>query len=149
MLDLVLVLSKSGVVLWQQQFGPVKGNPVDALVRTVLLEERTRKRNLALEASALGPDKSASAAIAGRALRQLVGFVAVFVFFSTFGLANRLYAVDFATFGYARQPCTDDGSTSAIRKAGRIDVLRDAPEVRWHWGPTAHRCDQALQPVRR
>ena len=41
MLDLVLVLSKSGVVLWQQQFGPVKGNPVDALVRTVLLEERT------------------------------------------------------------------------------------------------------------
>ena len=39
MLDLVLVLSKSGVVLWQQQFGPVKGNPVDALVRTVLLEE--------------------------------------------------------------------------------------------------------------
>ena len=64
-------------------------------------------------------------------------------------LANRLYAVDFATFGYARQPCTDDGSTSAIRKAGRIDVLRDAPEVRWHWGPTAHRCDQALQPVRR
>ena len=64
-------------------------------------------------------------------------------------LANRLYAVDFATFGYARQPCTDDGSTSAIRKAGRIDVLRDAPEVRWHWGPTAHRCDQALRPVRR
>ena len=64
-------------------------------------------------------------------------------------LANRLYTLDFHTFGYSRQPCIEEGNSPAMRRAGPIDVLIDAPKVRWHWGPTAHRCDQARQPMRR
>jgi len=65
-------------------------------------------------------------------------------------LANRLYAVDFATFDFPQQ--ADDPALQTQReqrKAGRIDVLRDAPDVLWHWGPSARRNDHRLPPVRR
>jgi len=40
MLDHCLVLRKNGVLLWRQSWAPMKGNPVDSLIRTVLMEER-------------------------------------------------------------------------------------------------------------
>ena len=40
MLDHCLILRKNGVVLWRGSWAPMKGNPVDALIRTVLMEER-------------------------------------------------------------------------------------------------------------
>ena len=40
MLDHCLVLRKNGVLLWRQSWAPMKGNPVDTLIRTVLMEVR-------------------------------------------------------------------------------------------------------------
>ena len=40
MLDHCLILRKNGVVLWRGSWATMKGNPVDALIRTVLMEER-------------------------------------------------------------------------------------------------------------
>ena len=40
MLDHCLVLRKNGVLLWRQSWAPMKGNPVDSLIRTVLMEVR-------------------------------------------------------------------------------------------------------------
>ena len=40
MLDLVQVFSKSGVVLWQQSWAPLKGEPVNAVIHQILLEDR-------------------------------------------------------------------------------------------------------------
>jgi len=40
MLDHCLALRKNGVLLWRQSWAPMKGNPVDSLIRTVLMEER-------------------------------------------------------------------------------------------------------------
>ena len=43
MLDLVSVFSKSGVVLWSQEWAAIKGDPVNAVINGVLLEDRTGK----------------------------------------------------------------------------------------------------------
>lgn len=40
MLDHVSVFSKSGLVLWSRTMAKLKGNPVEDLVKHVLLEER-------------------------------------------------------------------------------------------------------------
>lgn len=40
MLDHVSVFSKSGLVLWSRTMAKLKGNPVDDLVKNVLLEEK-------------------------------------------------------------------------------------------------------------
>ena len=40
MLDAVLVFKKSGVVLWRQVWETLKGNPVDNVIHSVLLEDR-------------------------------------------------------------------------------------------------------------
>ncbi|CBJ30646.1 conserved unknown protein [Ectocarpus siliculosus] len=40
MLDHVSVFSKSGLVLWSRTMAKLKGDPVDDLVKNVLLEER-------------------------------------------------------------------------------------------------------------
>ena len=40
MLDHCLILRKNGVLLWRSSWATMKGNPVDALIRTVLMEER-------------------------------------------------------------------------------------------------------------
>ena len=40
MLDHCLVLRKNGALLWRQSWAPMKGNPVDTLIRTVLMEVR-------------------------------------------------------------------------------------------------------------
>lgn len=40
MLDHVSVFSKSGLVLWSRTMAKLKGNPVDDLVKNVLLEAR-------------------------------------------------------------------------------------------------------------
>ena len=43
MLDLVSVFSKSGAVLWSQEWAPIKGDPVNAVISGILLEDRTGK----------------------------------------------------------------------------------------------------------
>ena len=43
MLDRVAVFSKSGAILWSQDYAPVKGDPVNAVIHTILLEDRTGK----------------------------------------------------------------------------------------------------------
>lgn len=40
MLDLFTILTKGGIVLWDRAFTPISGNPVNALIRDVLIEER-------------------------------------------------------------------------------------------------------------
>ena len=40
MLDHCLALRKNGVLLWRQSWAPLKGNPVDNLIWTVLMEVR-------------------------------------------------------------------------------------------------------------
>lgn len=45
MLDAVYVFTKGGVVLWMYQFVKVKGNPIDDLIKQVLLEERTGEQS--------------------------------------------------------------------------------------------------------
>ncbi|KAI8376136.1 signal recognition particle, alpha subunit, N-terminal-domain-containing protein [Radiomyces spectabilis] len=40
MLDLFTILTKGGFVLWQRNFAPLAGTPVDALIQNVLIEER-------------------------------------------------------------------------------------------------------------
>ena len=41
MIDKVCVFSKGGLVLWSKDYYKIKGNPVDALIKNVLLQERT------------------------------------------------------------------------------------------------------------
>ena len=43
MLDRVCVFSKTGVVLWSQDWAPLKGNPVGEVIHQVLLEDRAAK----------------------------------------------------------------------------------------------------------
>jgi signal recognition particle receptor subunit alpha len=40
-MDCFTVLHKGGAVLWKKELNPVKGNPVNELIKTVLLEERS------------------------------------------------------------------------------------------------------------
>ncbi|RUP45698.1 SRP54-type protein [Jimgerdemannia flammicorona] len=40
MLDLFAILTKGGIVLWDRSFAPISGNPLNALVKDVLIEER-------------------------------------------------------------------------------------------------------------
>eukprot|EP01063_Lacrimia_lanifica_P024072 TRINITY_DN32042_c0_g1_i1.p1 TRINITY_DN32042_c0_g1~~TRINITY_DN32042_c0_g1_i1.p1 ORF type:complete len:597 (+),score=241.30 TRINITY_DN32042_c0_g1_i1:56-1846(+) len=40
MIDEIVILHKGGLVLWTHQFTPVRGNPVNQLIKTVLLEDR-------------------------------------------------------------------------------------------------------------
>ena len=35
------VLHKGGAVLWKKELSPIKGNPINELIKTVLLEERS------------------------------------------------------------------------------------------------------------
>ena len=39
-MDCFTVLHKGGAVLWKQEINSVKGNPINELIKTVLLEER-------------------------------------------------------------------------------------------------------------
>lgn len=41
MLDAFYIFTKGGIVLWSFSLAALKGNPVDALIRSCLLEERT------------------------------------------------------------------------------------------------------------
>ena len=60
-------------------------------------------------------------------------------------LSERLYAVDFNTFGYDKittqqpQPVVD---------AGRARFLHEAAQIQWHWGPSASRTIPDLAPTR-
>lgn len=40
MLEHFCVFTKSGIVLWEYNYGPLKGDPVNDLIKCVLLEER-------------------------------------------------------------------------------------------------------------
>ncbi|OQS05924.1 signal recognition particle receptor subunit alpha [Thraustotheca clavata] len=50
MLDHVSIFSQSGAVLWSRSLCKLRGNPVDALVKTVLLEERTGRKEFNYDA---------------------------------------------------------------------------------------------------
>ncbi|OQR83759.1 signal recognition particle receptor subunit alpha [Achlya hypogyna] len=50
MLDHVSIFSQSGTVLWSRSLCQLRGNPVDELVKTVLLEERTGRKELNYDA---------------------------------------------------------------------------------------------------
>ena len=41
MIDAICAFTRGGVLLWMYQYIKVKGNPVDELIKRVLLEERT------------------------------------------------------------------------------------------------------------
>lgn len=41
MLDYFCIFTKGGTLLWAFQFASIKGTPVNALIRTCLLEERS------------------------------------------------------------------------------------------------------------
>lgn len=41
MLDYFCIFTKGGVLLWTMSFTALKGDPVNALIRTCLLEDRT------------------------------------------------------------------------------------------------------------
>eukprot|EP00515_Schizochytrium_aggregatum_P019151 CAMPEP_0202119618 /NCGR_PEP_ID=MMETSP0965-20130614/43740_1 /ASSEMBLY_ACC=CAM_ASM_000507 /TAXON_ID=4773 /ORGANISM="Schizochytrium aggregatum, Strain ATCC28209" /LENGTH=561 /DNA_ID=CAMNT_0048689541 /DNA_START=108 /DNA_END=1794 /DNA_ORIENTATION=- len=60
MLDLFLVFSKTGLVLFKAAFTALKGDPVDALVRTVLLENRETTAEHSLMASMLSSISSST-----------------------------------------------------------------------------------------
>ena len=38
MIDQFAIMTKGGVVLWSQDFMPIRGQPVDGLIRNVLIE---------------------------------------------------------------------------------------------------------------
>ena len=40
MLDHVVIMRKSGAVLWKGSWATMKGDPINGLIRTVLMEER-------------------------------------------------------------------------------------------------------------
>ncbi|KAK9719244.1 hypothetical protein K7432_004907 [Basidiobolus ranarum] len=40
MIDLITVLTKSGIVLWSKAYAPIQGSPINSLVKDVLIEER-------------------------------------------------------------------------------------------------------------
>ena len=40
MLDLFSIFTRGGIVLWDRAFAPISGNPINALVKDVLIEER-------------------------------------------------------------------------------------------------------------
>ena len=54
MLDYFCVFTKGGVLLWAMSFAPLRGDPVNALVRTCLLEERSGEREFAYTSPAGG-----------------------------------------------------------------------------------------------
>lgn len=51
MLDQFSIFTKGGVLLWSKSFGPVKGDPLNALIRTCLLEDRTGETSFTYNSS--------------------------------------------------------------------------------------------------
>ena len=51
MLDLVTVFSKTGAVLWRQAYAPLKGDPINAVIHTILLEDRAASQDLYQDAT--------------------------------------------------------------------------------------------------
>jgi hypothetical protein len=49
MLDSFTVMHKGGAVLWEKALSSIKGNPVNDLIRTVLLEERSGETNARID----------------------------------------------------------------------------------------------------
>ena len=49
MLDSFTVMHKGGAVLWEKALTSIKGNPVNELIRTVLLEERSGETNARID----------------------------------------------------------------------------------------------------
>jgi signal recognition particle receptor subunit alpha len=51
MLDQFSIFTKGGVLLWSKSFAPVKGDPLNALIRTCLLEDRTGETSFTYNSS--------------------------------------------------------------------------------------------------
>jgi signal recognition particle receptor subunit alpha len=49
MLDSFTVMHRGGAVLWEKALSSIKGNPVNDLIRTVLLEERSGETNAKID----------------------------------------------------------------------------------------------------
>lgn len=66
-------------------------------------------------------------------------------------LANRLYERDFRCFDYAWDDPANQPTTQALdpMDAGRVKWIHEAPELQWHWGPTAKREEWRSVPALR
>ncbi|KAL1921944.1 uncharacterized protein VTP21DRAFT_10586 [Calcarisporiella thermophila] len=53
MLDLFAVLTKGGLLLWSKSFAPIRSNPINSLVKDVLIEERAGTHTYIKDAYAL------------------------------------------------------------------------------------------------
>lgn len=51
MLDQFSIFTKGGVVLWEKSFAPVKGDPLNSLIRACLLEDRTGEASYTYKSS--------------------------------------------------------------------------------------------------
>ena len=64
-------------------------------------------------------------------------------------LAHELYERDFEWFGYSwdgqgRKPSSQ---TAEAVDAGRVRWIHEAPELEWHWGPTARKAERRSVPA--
>ena len=64
-------------------------------------------------------------------------------------LANSLYAQDFRWFDYEWDGADDQPSPQASdpMDAGQVTWIHEAPELQWHWGPTAKREERRSVPA--
>lgn len=60
-------------------------------------------------------------------------------------LSERLYAVDFQTFGYGNATTPTPGP---IVDAGQARFIHASAQIQWHWGPRASRSTTDLAPTR-
>ena len=60
-------------------------------------------------------------------------------------LSERLYAVDFQTFGYGNVATP---TPEPVVDAGQARLIHRSAQVRWHWGPRASRTHPHLAPTR-
>jgi len=63
-------------------------------------------------------------------------------------IAERIYKVDFETFGYMNMKIGEKKTTKKSGKAGSVKQIHNLDEVSWHWGPTAERSIQKRKPTR-
>lgn len=45
MIENITILTKGGLVIWSQNFAQLKGNPINALIKNVLLEDRFSEKS--------------------------------------------------------------------------------------------------------
>jgi len=63
-------------------------------------------------------------------------------------LAERVYEVDFETFGYEKRGVIDMWRMKKERDAGKVKQIHNYDAVKWHWGPKAQRIKRELKAHR-